>query len=125
MKYNKSSIMKAAWEIIRTTGATIREAMKAAWRMARIDRLVAAGARRWTKGSMDRLYINADVLGYEYERYNTGNIRYAEYNGERISNSEMGRVLSAKTYIDCSDMKVHGTYSTVTNQAREWIAAII
>lgn len=71
-----------------------------------------AGAKRWTKGDYDRLYINAGVLGYTYQKYNTGNIKSAKSpNGVDISNSEMYRVLNAKTYVDVKDGSVHTNYN--------------
>lgn len=78
-----------------------------------IKKLVAAGARRWRKGDMDRLYISYDVLGYGYEKFNTDDVCSARLNGERISISEMYRVLAAKTYVDTKTMKVHSNYSGV------------
>ena len=36
MKYNKAEIMKSAWEIRKTGGVTMSEAMKTAWGVAKI-----------------------------------------------------------------------------------------
>ena len=36
MKYNKAEIMKSAWEIRRTGGATMSEALKTAWGVAKL-----------------------------------------------------------------------------------------
>lgn len=68
------------------------------------------GAKRWQKNGKDRLYINAESLGYTWERYNTGNIKNAWLNGEMISNCEMRRVLFTKTYIDVETGKVFSGY---------------
>lgn len=76
-----------------------------------IKAMTDAGAKRWQNNGKDRLYINADVLGYEWTKYNTGNIHTASLNGEWISNCEMNRVLAAKTYIDCTTGKLHTTYT--------------
>lgn len=35
MKYNKSNIMKRAWELVKTAGVTISTALKAAWATAK------------------------------------------------------------------------------------------
>lgn len=35
MKYNKSEIMKAAWNLVKTAGMTISAALKAAWASAK------------------------------------------------------------------------------------------
>ena len=75
----------------------------------RIGALEAKGFKRWQKGKMDRLYINAKELGLECTYYNTGNIRSASFNGERISNSEARRIRDAKTYIDVATGELHST----------------
>lgn len=66
----------------------------------RIAELEAKGFKRWIKGTYDRLYINASVLGLVCDYYKTGNISYAEFNGEKISNAEAYRMKSAKTFVD-------------------------
>ncbi len=80
----------------------------------KICELIAKGFKRWTKGSFDRLYINAGVLGLECTYYKTGNIRSATFCGLSISNSEARRMKCAKTYVDiktglvysdCADLK--------------------
>lgn len=35
-KFNLSDIMKTAWEILRNTGCTMSEALKASWKKARV-----------------------------------------------------------------------------------------
>lgn len=65
-----------------------------------IDKLTEVGFKRWQKGNLDRLYINATQLGLVCTYYNTGNISSAELNGERLSNSEGRRMKNAKTFID-------------------------
>lgn len=86
----------------------------------KIEMLEKMGARRWQKGNMDRLYINADVLGYEYTKYKSGNIHTATLNGKSISNSEMYRVLGYKTYLD-----INADFKMVTNTANaEYIDAV-
>ena len=65
-----------------------------------IKALESKGFHRWTKGDYDRLYANAEDFGLYTESYNSGNIRYAELNGVKISNAAAGRILSAKIYID-------------------------
>lgn len=65
-----------------------------------IQKAEKMGAKRWQKYGRDRLYINASMLGYTYDCYNTGNIHHAYLDGDIISNCEMNRVLGARTYID-------------------------
>lgn len=74
---------------------------------------------RWTKGNMDRVYINnpRDIymkgIGLEVEYCKTGNICYAALNGEEISHSEGRRQLlvsdgfDGKCWIDLKDGSVH------------------
>ena len=66
----------------------------------RITELESKGFTRWTKGNIDRLYINATQLGLNCEYYKTGSISYAEFRGVKISNSQARRMKTAKTYID-------------------------
>lgn len=74
----------------------------------KIARLEEKGFKRWTKGNMDRLYINAAMLGLNCEYYNTGNVRSAWFNGASISNCEARRMKAAKTYIDIKTGTVYG-----------------
>lgn len=82
-----------------------------------IEALEAKGFKRWQKGSYDRLYAEATVLGLKVERYNTGNIFSAEFQGEKISNSEARRVLATKTYIDVTTGKVYSGYDRLGQAA--------
>lgn len=89
-----------------------------------IEKLINAGASRWTKYERDRLYIKrlADLIGLSYTKYNTGNISSAELNGETISNSECNRILAAldKAYID---LKTNTVYIDGRDDAAEAIIA--
>lgn len=73
----------------------------------RIRELERLGFKRWMKGNLDRLYINAVQLGLNCEYYKTGNIKYAEFQGHEISNCEARRMKGAKTYIDLKTEKVY------------------
>ena len=79
----------------------------------RIAELEGKGFKRWTKGNMDRLYINAAQLGLICSYYNTGNVRSAEFNGESISNCEARRMKAAKTFIDIKTEKVYSDNYTL------------
>lgn len=72
-----------------------------------ISRLIDMGCRRWTKGEHDRLYIDSAVLGLQVERYKTGNISYAEFRGERISNSRAADLADIKIWIDLHTGELH------------------
>lgn len=94
-----------------------------------INHLEQLGGNHWEKYGKNRIYFNAETLakirGYDWERYKTGNISYAKHKGEKISNSEMRRVLSdlsCKLYYDLDDEKFHwnsgvGTGQTHTKKA--------
>lgn len=86
-----------------------------------IEKCVNAGMNRWTKGNFDRLYANAEVLGLECSYYKTGNISYATFNGEKISNSWARELKDAKTYIDIKT----GTVNSRSNLLREACEAML
>lgn len=78
-----------------------------------VTKLTNAGANRWTKYGKDRMYlqnIDTNIIGLDVDRYNTGNICKATFNGEKISNSEAYRILGSfsKSYIDLEDGKIYG-----------------
>ena len=79
-----------------------------------IAKLEAKGFKRWTKetsrGTIDRLYLNAQACGLELTYYKTGNVSSAHFNGERISNAEGRRMYAQKTYIDLKDDSIHSDY---------------
>jgi hypothetical protein len=79
-----------------------------------VETMTAIGGSRWTKGDMDRVYINnwADFAGLDVARYNTGNISSAAYQGESISNRQAGLILGAidKVWFDAADGKLHARY---------------
>jgi hypothetical protein len=72
-----------------------------------IAKYEAAGFKRWTKGNMDRLYINASNLGLEVTYYNTGNVRNATWQGERVSNADGRRLLATKFWVDIKTGESH------------------
>ena len=82
-----------------------------------IAKLEAKGFNRWTKGSFDRLYINCTDYGCEFEYYNSGNISYAYFNGERVSNAEGRRFKGTKVFIDVETGEL--SISTGTDYERE------
>lgn len=85
-----------------------------------IAALEEKGFRRWTNGTMDRLYINAETLGLEYDRFkSSGRVSYAVWRGERISNRWGNEMANAKTYIDIANGKLYATESTLEEAAQE------
>ncbi len=113
-KYDLSKIMKDAWRNFRNRVASFSACLKDAWKNAKeaitmtkeekIERFIEAGAKRWEKNGMDRLYINPRALGFSWECYKSGNIRYAsDPNGDKISNSQMYRILDGKIWLDVNN----------------------
>jgi len=100
-----------------------------------IAKFEAKGFNRWTKGSMDRLYINAKDLGLEVSYYKTGNVSSAKWCGESISNADGRRFLSSKVFVDVKTGELHVQdrttvdwhnfdQPTLEDKARELIASI-
>ena len=85
----------------------------------RIAELIEKGFKRWTKGNLDRLYINAAQLGLVCSYYNTGNICSAEFNGEHISNCQARRYKAAKTFIDIKTERIYSDYDGLWDAAAE------
>lgn len=72
-----------------------------------IDAYEAKGFNRWTKGNMDRLYINTKQLGAEISYYNTGNVSNAKWRGELVSNADGRRLLATKVWVDVNTGELH------------------
>ena len=93
------------------------------------DKIIAAlekkGFNRWTKGNMDRLYINASMLGLELTYYKTGNVSGAWFNGEEISNTRGREYKEAKTYINIETGAVISSVSTLKDAAQELLEKTI
>lgn len=89
----------------------------------RIFALTARGAKRWTKGNFDRLYVSAEALGLECTYYKTGSISSAKFNGHEISNSRAAQYKSYKSYIDVATGEAH-TNATYDEYKRAFEAFI-
>lgn len=131
-RYNLSKIMKRAWELVKATAMSISEALRKSWKEAKemtfeqkIEKLENAGFNRWTKGGMDRMYINATRIGLECEYYKTGNIRDAWFNGENISNCRARVIKGAKTYIDLKTFEVYSDNEDLKANALKLMNAVI
>jgi hypothetical protein len=83
-KMKKAEIMRRAWELAKVGqanyGGSVKmyfsEALRIAWKESKmvketkeemIQRLEGLGFKRWTKGNMDRMYVNATMLGFTYD----------------------------------------------------------
>jgi excisionase family DNA binding protein len=66
------------------------------------------GGNLWERGNHRRVYLNnwAALAGIHVTHYNSGNISYAEFNDEQISNNKAHKLLSgAKVYWE--DGQIH------------------
>ena len=90
-----------------------------------IAALEAKGFNRWTKGNLDRLYINASQLGLVCSYYNTGNVCHAEFDGHHISNCEARRMKAAKTFIDVKSGRVYSDNPSLEEAAQELFDSIV
>ena len=70
---------------------------------------------------MDRMYINASALGLSCSFYKSGNISYAEFNGEHISNTKASGLWMSKTYIDLIRKTLVSESATLAAAAAELI----
>lgn len=79
-----------------------------------VDNLVAIGGNRWQRNGMDRVYINnwTDYLPLETDQYNTGNISWAAWEGEKIANRQVGLLLGSidKIWFDAATGNLHCRY---------------
>ena len=97
--------------------------------MALTEKQIAAyeakGFRRWTKGDMDRLYINAESYGvtFEYARGRVWGATFGEYDAVP---HEARLIKSAKVYVDVATGELHvETESIYADYIRETVEAII
>lgn len=126
----RRDIMIRAHEIARTLDGDYTARLALALRQAWLEaRLIQAGGRRWTKGEFNRIYFNnlAELYGLRYDTYRTGNICWAELDGERISNNSARQILftlnSAKVWYDCNTGRFEA--KGLTEKAHERIMAAL
>lgn len=136
MKYNMSKIMKRAWEIkkedtryifamcLRMAWAEEREESKEMTKEEKIKALEDKGFKRWTKGNMDRMYANPQVLGVRFSYYNTGSIKECWLHDDKLSNCEGGRIKASKNYIDLADFTAHSTHKYMQEELERVLAEI-
>ena len=92
-----------------------------------IEAYEAAGAKRWTIGEYDRLYISIELLGLKCWYYNSGNVSSAEWCGDEISNANARRILASKVYVDVSTGQLHVNADVrwqddIESKAREFVS---
>lgn len=67
------------------------------------EQIEAIGGKPWqAEGGMPRVYLNTEVwapmIGFEVDRYKSGNISHATLAGQKISNAKANALLRAKVY---------------------------
>lgn len=84
------------------------------------------GFKRWTRGELDRLYINCTEYGCKFSHHKTGSIRSASFCGNPISNAEGYRFKATKVFVDVRTGELHITTNTsFEDEIRETVEAII
>jgi hypothetical protein len=80
-----------------------------------LNQLQAAGGKLWENAPHRRVYFNDlhAYLGLNVTRYNTGNISYAELDGEKISNGQ-----ARKMILGLSEAKVYYCLTSNKFQAK-------
>lgn len=64
--------------------------------------MIAIGGKPWQpKQGPERIYLNDwhEMAGLHIERYGSGNVKYAELNGEKISSSKAAQMAHGKVYL--------------------------
>ena len=90
-----------------------------------VDALVDSGFKLWERPPKRRLYIDANALGLECFRYDSGNISVATMRGKKISNNRARELDSAKTYIDIATGKVISTDRELKKLAAELMNEVL
>lgn len=93
-----------------------------------VENLVAVGGREWKRGDKHRVYFNSisDYLPLEIEHYKSGNISWAAWEGEEISNSQAYLILQSvdRVYYDVNEGKFYGCYglreSRIASKQEVW-----
>lgn len=82
------------------------------------------GFRRWTRDDMDRMYISAADLGFDYLESSSGEIELARFQGRDVGHRVARRMHEAKTFLDLNTMTVHSPFPDLARQAA-WRVAYV
>lgn len=93
-----------------------------------VENLVAVGGREWKRGNRHRVYFNnlIDFLPLEVERYKSGSISWAAWEGEEIANRQALLILQSVdgVYYDVVEEKFYGRYglreSRIVSKEEVW-----
>ncbi|EJK0711014.1 hypothetical protein NKM76_000123 [Salmonella enterica] len=123
---NKSTLFITAWNMSRDAAAKFggsvksyfAESLKLAYgrtRLVTLEACLKIGRKVWEKNGMRRVYFNGDIVaaavGFEYDTYKTGNIKWACLGDASLANGRANAVrtmiYTGKFWFDTADNKIH------------------
>ncbi|EAA3909118.1 hypothetical protein DQS94_13050 [Salmonella enterica subsp. enterica serovar Potsdam] len=123
---NKSTLFITDWNISRDAAAKFggsvksyfAESLKLAYgrtRLVTLESCLKIGGKLWEKNGMRRVYFNGDIVaaavGFEYDTYKTGNVKWACLGDASLANGRANAVRtmihSGKFWFDTADNKIH------------------
>lgn len=123
---NKSTLFITAWNMSRDAAAKFdgsvksyfAESLKLAYsrtRLVTLESCLKIGGKLWEKNGMRRVYFNGDIVaaavGFEYDTYKTGNIKWACLGDASLANGRANAVrtmiYTGKFWFDTADNKIH------------------
>ncbi|EJL9550476.1 hypothetical protein R3P88_003002 [Salmonella enterica] len=123
---NKSTLFITAWNISRDAAAKFggsvksyfAESLKLAYsrtRLVTLESCLKIGGKLWEKNGMRRVYFNGDIVaaavGFEYDTYKTGNVKWACLGDASLANGRANAVrtmiYTGKFWFDAADNKIH------------------
>ncbi|EHL5405197.1 hypothetical protein KD288_001372 [Salmonella enterica] len=123
---NKSTLFITAWNRSRDAAAKFggsvksyfAESLKLAYsrtRLVTLESCLKIGGKLWEKNGMRRVYFNGDIVaaavGFEYDTYKTGNVKWACLGDYSLANGRANAVrtmiYTGKFWFDTADNKIH------------------
>ncbi|EFU7928343.1 hypothetical protein JQ318_002317 [Salmonella enterica] len=123
---NKSTLFITAWSTSRDAAAKFggsvksyfAESLKLAYSrtcLVTLEACLKIGGKLWEKNGMRRVYFNGDIVaaavGFEYDTYKTGNVKWACLGDASLANGRANAVRtmihSGKFWFDTADNKIH------------------
>lgn len=123
---NKSTLFITAWNMSRDAAAKFggsvksyfAESLKLAYsrtRLVTLESCLKIGGKLWEKNGMRRVYFNGDIVaaavGFEYDTYKTGNVKWACLGDASLANGRANAVrtmiYTGKFWFDTADNKIH------------------
>lgn len=97
--------------------------------MITAEQMKAIGGREWTNpnGGELRIYLSdwPPFAGLDIDRYKTGNIRYADLDGERISNSQAAKFILGKVWWEDGKLCGKGVHEEMWPKVIDGIRAAV